>query len=304
MDTVARLWRKIPVVIRAVVGGLFVQIVGFAVLLAVIPANLRIRPDVPWAVVPLGLALWAYWSYFGGRGWPRGTARRRRELRRSNPVPPGMRVVVAVAGSLFALTVLTISVLQYALNQMPPEALGLAANLAELPRRTSIPLAVAAAFFVGVGEELSFRGYMQVPIEQRHGPWLALTVPALVFALSHGIDPLILPLFFVVSIGWSFLAWSVDSIRPGIAIHTLIDCVGFLWAIFRLEDLQRIADYSLIDQGLTPGYRVLLILAVLSSVGTVAAFSWLLRRRRLGTAVAVQPTTASERLIEGPAGLG
>jgi hypothetical protein len=93
-----------------------------------------------------------------------------------------------------------------------------------------------------------------------------------VFALAHGTDLMILPVFFVVSIGWSYLAWSVDSIRPGIVFHTLVDGVGFLWAIFRLEDLQQIMEYSLIDHGLTSGYWLLLSITLVLTAGTLVAF--------------------------------
>jgi membrane protease YdiL (CAAX protease family) len=280
MSIVVRAWRKIPVLIRAVLGGLLVQVVGFVILVSILPLNLRLLPEVPWALLPLGVALWAYWSYFGGRGWPGGTAETRRHLRRSHPVPRGRRAALVVAGSLFSSTVILIAVLQYALRELPPEALGLVTGLAGLPVWTSVPLALGAAFFVGVGEELSFRGYMQVPIEDRHGPWLGLTVPALVFALAHGLDPLVLPVFFMVSIGWSYLAWSVNSIRPGIVFHTLVDSVGFLWAIFRIEDLQGIVEYSLIDQGLTPGYGLLLSVTLVLIVGTLVAFAALHRAVR------------------------
>jgi len=280
MSRIGHLWQRLPVVLRAVLGGFVVQLVGFAVLATLIPLNLRYLTHVPWTLAPLGLALWAYWSYFGGRGWPAGTADARRRLRRSNPVPARLRARVMVAGGLFSATVFAVSLLQYALRSLPPESLGLAMALSELPSWTAVPLALAAALFVGVGEELSFRGYMQVPIEDRHGPWLGLTVPALVFALSHGIDPVILPVFFVVSIGWSYLAWTVDSIRPGVVFHALIDGVAFLWAIFRIEDLRAVTGYSLIEDGWTPGYRALLLVTLLLAASTVLAFRALHRAAR------------------------
>jgi membrane protease YdiL (CAAX protease family) len=280
MNRVAHVWQKIPVLIRAIAGGLFVQIVGFAILLATLPLNFRILPVIPWALLPLGLALWAYWSYFGGSGWPRGTAEQRRRLRRSNPAPSKLRVPVIVAGSLFSLSLIAIAILQYSLKEMPREALGLAMELSRPPLWTSIPLAIAAALFVGVGEELSFRGYMQLPIENRHGPWLGLSVPALVFALSHGIDPMILPVFFVVSLGWGFLAWSVNSIRPGIVFHAAIDGFFFIWAIIGPERLQGIVEYSIIDNGLTSGYRLLVAITIVLSFCTLASFVVLHRRAR------------------------
>jgi membrane protease YdiL (CAAX protease family) len=199
-------------------------------------------------------------------------AEARRHYRRFNPMPSHLKTPIIVAGGLFSMSVLSITTLQYAWKEMPPEALGFAINISTLPLWTSIPLAIAAAFFVGVGEELSFRGYRQVPIEERQGPWLGLTVPALVFATAHGVDPVILPIFFVVSVGWSVLAWCANSIRPGILFHTLIDSIAFLWVIFRLEKIQQIMEYSVIEHGLTSGYRLLLLIAILLSISTIAAF--------------------------------
>jgi membrane protease YdiL (CAAX protease family) len=247
-------------------------------MIAILPLNFRILPSLPWTLLPLGVALWAYWSYFGGRGWPRSTKDARNELRRSNPIAPGVRPTVVVAGSLFASSVFVIAILQYALREMPPEAFGLVTSLANLPLWSAVPLALGAAFFVGVTEEMSYRGYMQVPIERRHGPILGLTLPALVFALSHGIDLMVLPVFLFVSIGWSFIAWRVDSIRPGIVLHTIVDATAFLWVIFRPEDVSRLAATSLVEQGLTPGYRVLAGIALVLVVATIAAFVMLHRR--------------------------
>jgi len=278
MSKATHLWRKVPTIVRAIIGGLFTQVVGFAVLVTTLPLNFRILPAVPWTLLPLAAALWVYWSYFGGRGWPGSTADMRRELRRSKPIAPGRRAAVVVAGSLFAASVFVIVILQSALREMPAEALGLVTSLAGMPLWSAVPLALGAAFFVGVTEEMSYRGYMQVPIERRHGVLPGLTIPALVFALSHGLDPVILPVFFTVSIGWSFLAWRVDSIRPGIALHTIIDATGFLWAVFRFEDIERVAATSLLESGLTPGYQVLLGIAFVLVIATVVAFVMLYRR--------------------------
>jgi len=277
MNKAAQLWQKVPVIIRAVLGGFFTQVVGFVALLTILPLNFRILPDVPWTLLPLGLALWAYWSYFGGRGLPRSTADRRRELRRSNPIAPGARAAVVVSGGLFAATLFVTVIFQSALQTIPPEGLGLVTSLAGLPLWSAVPLALGGAFFVGVTEEMSYRGYMQLPIERRHGALAGLTIPALVFALSHGVDLMILPIFFTLSIGWSFLAWRTNSIRPGIVLHTIIDATGFLWAIFRLEDIQQVAATSLVENGLTPGYRQLLVVAGVLLVATVVAFAWLYR---------------------------
>ena len=280
MNSASTLWSKIPVVIRAVINGFIVQIAGFLILMIAVSANFKFLPEVPWAIVPLGVGLLAYWVYFGGQGWPKCTAGLRRHYRRSHPLRSHDRLMIIVAVILFAVTLECVAILQYAYWEMPPEALGMAAGLADLPLWSSIPLALATAFFVGVGEEMSFRGYMQVPIEDRHGPWLGLTVPALFFALAHGLDPHVLPIFFVASLGWGFIAWKANSIRPGIMAHTAIDAAAFLWAIFNLKGLQGLLKYSIQQDGFTPGYRALAIVAAVLVVATLTAFA-LLRRPRI-----------------------
>ncbi len=272
MSGIRQLGATALTLIKAIATGMGVQIIGFVILLVLVRANLAYAPNIPWAVVPLGLALWAFWSYFGGRGWPGTTSAARQWRRRSNPVARQHRTSVIIAGGAFSLCVLCAVILQNSLRALPPEALGLVNELVSLPLWSSIPLATMAAIYVGVTEEVSFRGYMQVPLEARFGPGLGLTVPALAFAASHGVDPAVLPIFFLVSIGWGVLAWRVDSIRPGIICHCLIDWVGFLWAIFRFEDIERIMSYSLIDSGINSGYQQLIWLGLFLILASGAAF--------------------------------
>lgn len=279
----ARLWSRLPVVVRAITGGLFVQVVGFVILATLLPLNLRFAPTVPWAIVPLGLGLYAYWRYFGGAGPPASTRARRRELRRSNPIDPRLRWPVVLAATLFTLTLLSTSFAQLALRPVPAEALGLVAGLASTPWWTAIPLALTAAIFVGMGEEMSYRGYVELPIEQRHGALVGVLVAALVFALSHGADLAFLPMFFVVSIGWGVLARFAGSIRPGIVVHAVVDGSVFVFGIFRLGDLQALARHSMIVDGLSPADRALLATAAGMVLATVAAFAWLHARARART---------------------
>jgi hypothetical protein len=64
-----RFWQRIPVVIRAIVLGSFVDAIGVFAWLgawALIPA--------PWSIVVMGGVLWLYWKYFSGSWWPKSTA--------------------------------------------------------------------------------------------------------------------------------------------------------------------------------------------------------------------------------------
>ncbi len=265
---------------KAIASGLGVQIIGFVLLLLVMRANFAYFPNIPWGIVPLSIFLWGFWSYFGGKGWPGSTSSARHRYRRSNPIAAQQFVPLIIAACIFSSCVLSVVILQYSMRTIPSEALGLVNELVSLPLWSSLPLATMAAIYVGVTEEVSYRGYMQVPLEERFGPSLSLTVPALVFAASHGLDPVILPIFFFISIGWGFLAWSTNSIRPGIICHSLIDWVGFLWAIFWFEDIKEIMSYSLIDDGINSGYLYLIGLTLFLVLASSITFFYLNSKKK------------------------
>jgi hypothetical protein len=56
-----RFWQRIPLVIRAIVSGIFVSTIG-------VYAWLAIGTLIPglWAIVVMGGVLWLYWKYFSG----------------------------------------------------------------------------------------------------------------------------------------------------------------------------------------------------------------------------------------------
>ena len=78
------LWRRLPVILRASSGGLTVAFIGVTVWggIGTFPGlaglNLRVMPQVPWAVAPMTVFLFFYWRYLNGAGWPRGTSDARR----------------------------------------------------------------------------------------------------------------------------------------------------------------------------------------------------------------------------------
>ena len=86
--TIAEIWARIPVLIRAVTVGLVVGFVGTVPWARLIAANAHYWPKVPWAVLAMAPILVAWWLYFAkGRGAPKGTADARRLGGRANRVP-------------------------------------------------------------------------------------------------------------------------------------------------------------------------------------------------------------------------
>lgn len=82
----------------------------------------------------------------------------------------------------------------------------------------------------GITEEVGFRGYMQVPLEQKYGPGIAVLLVSLVFVVAHLNQAWaggILIILFGISIMWCVLARVCGSLIPGIISHTVTDIINF-----------------------------------------------------------------------------
>ena len=65
---------------------------------------------------------------------------------------------------------------------LPPQRLP---DLGNVPESTVIALLLMAAPVAGIVEEAAFRGYMQGPIERRHGLLVAILITGTMFAVAH-----------------------------------------------------------------------------------------------------------------------
>jgi hypothetical protein len=76
-SSVLRLWRRIPVLVRATIAALVVQ-TGAVLLTGLFVLNQQFLPGLPWGAAMILVLFWFYWLYLGGRGRPRSTSRSRR----------------------------------------------------------------------------------------------------------------------------------------------------------------------------------------------------------------------------------
>jgi Type II CAAX prenyl endopeptidase Rce1-like len=80
-----------------------------------------------------------------------------------------------------------------------------------------------SALVSGVVEETAFRGYLQRPIERRHGPAIAIFVTAAFFGLAHFSHPevglVLLPFYLAVAAVYGALAFLTDSTFPSMVLH-------------------------------------------------------------------------------------
>ncbi len=105
-----RLWRRLPVIVRAVVVGWVVSGVGHQVSGVLFYANLQWWRAVPWSAPLVILWLWMFWQYFGGRWWPASTSQARAEGLAARPLSPRMWRWALVAGGLGMISIALLSI--------------------------------------------------------------------------------------------------------------------------------------------------------------------------------------------------
>ncbi len=134
------------------------------------------------------------------------------------------------------------------------------------------------------GEEYAFRGYLTQAVggvvSGRLGTAVAVVVPALLFALAHGVQD---PPVFIDRFGFGLVAGVLvivtGGLEAGIAMHLLNN-----WVFFGLT-----LAFGDISEALAPvaGTWWLLPGTLVQSLGYLALVAWVARRRRLPTATAV-----------------
>jgi hypothetical protein len=86
---------------------------------------------------------------------------------------------------------------------------------------------VVSATSAGICEETGFRGYMQRPIEPRHGAPVAILISSLFFLALHLTKAWatlgMVPIVFGAGVLLGLLAWSSGSLIPGMVGHVMMD---------------------------------------------------------------------------------
>jgi membrane protease YdiL (CAAX protease family) len=215
------LWNRLPVVLRAAFVGLIVGTVVTVPWAVFVWATYTYWPTMPWALPPTILLLWLWWQYVSGRGWPQSTARSRRTNLRANRLPEEVWIAALVAGVLGLATCVLILNVTNRLVTVPEEVLP---NRAQIPLLTLLCLHVTGSVLAGIVEEAAFRGYMQRPMEQRHGPVVAILVTGSWFGIAHFTHPgvlVMMPFYLAVGATYGALAYFTDSIFPSMVLHSV-----------------------------------------------------------------------------------
>jgi membrane protease YdiL (CAAX protease family) len=216
-------WSRLPVSPRAIVSGLLIALVAanvWPVLLVSLGAPLATISEAVF------LSLYVWWA--GGGGPPRKTQDSRAFAFRRRALSSTGLFWGIVAAVFFAVTIHAAIVLLFRFFPFPKEAFRHGYNFSFIP---SLPLkwlaVVVSAASAGICEETGFRGYMQRPIEQRHGAPIAILFSSLFFTLLHlnktWATLEMVPIVFLAGLLLGLLAWSSGSLVPCMIGHVMMD---------------------------------------------------------------------------------
>ena len=195
-------------------------------------ANMRYRPELPWAAPTMAVLLVGLLFYLSGRGWPKTTSQRRRELLRWNGMPApvfGLAILAGVLG-LVAFGGLWISVAD--VFHIPA---GLQPKMTGIPLPTAISFLIMGALAAPLSEEAAFRGYAMGVLERAWGSAPAAIIgSSILFAAVHfpqGIDAVKLSLYFGAGVLFAVIGHLTNSLYAVMVVHSLGDVLGFavLW---------------------------------------------------------------------------
>ena len=227
LSFVVNYWKKLPLVIQAVVTGLFILFIGQLPQSIIIYINLFVAPSVP-LFLPLTLIwLFIFLKYLNGSWEPLSTGQMRKQNLRARKLPSKIWIWSLFGGGLGMICVLGLIFVIVKHTVLPSGALQAPFDLTPFPWWTQVSIFLAIAITAGVVEEAAFRGYMLSQIQNRYGWTVGILVAGVIFYivhLSHAYVTVAFGAFFLIySILHGILVYLTRSIWPSIVLHSIGD---------------------------------------------------------------------------------
>jgi membrane protease YdiL (CAAX protease family) len=275
------LWSRLPVSFRAILSGLLIGMVAANVWLVLLRSlNAALASGVE--AVFLGLYVW--WA--AGDGPPRATQSARAWAFRRGVLSPKQWCWAILAAFAFPVVVHAAVFLLFRLVPFPQAAFREGYDLSFIPTLPLKWLAVVfSAISAGICEEVGFRGYMQRPIEQRHGAPVAILISSLLFTALHLTKAWsllgMIPIVFGAGVLLGLLAWASRSLIPCFIGHVLMDIglFAFWWTGIA-------GDFKMLPIGQTGLDRAFLIACGIFIASLLAVLLAISRLSRIGASPA------------------
>jgi membrane protease YdiL (CAAX protease family) len=243
-------WGRLPVILRAIVTGILIGLPA-----ANVWPIFLFKLGMPLAAGAEVLFLIAYIWWVSGGGPPKSFQSLARDSFRTGALSGAQWIWGSIAAIFFAATVHAAIVLLFRLTPFPAAEFQAGYDFSFIPAASMRWLAiVASAASAGICEETGFRGYMQRPIEKRHGAFAAILISSLLFMLVHlnkhwstaGMTPIVLAAGLLLGA----LAWASGSLVFCMIGHTLMDIglFAYWWTQIAGVFMQRPISETGIDQ--------------------------------------------------------
>lgn len=221
----AKIWDRIPLLIRAIIATFVIGIVG-ANGISVLYVSLS--PTMSLIAIPVYLLL--YWKFFSGSWGLKNSAESRKKYFRAGNLSKELWKWSLMLALVFVLFFQSAMVVTFRLIQFPTELFDQGFGFESFPQWMAWAFILLASISAALTEEVGFRGYGQVPLEERYGPFLAIIISSVLFTFFHLNQawsiPMLLHLFIAGLFAGAF-AYVSGSIVPGIIAHTVLDIVNF-----------------------------------------------------------------------------
>ncbi len=225
-NSIFSMWNHLPLIVRAVSSGLFVSTVGVFTW----GGMFTFFPSV-WVILPMIFVLWVFWKFFSGNWGSNELAKSRKIWFRATTLKSSNWKWGIAAAIFFVVIIQSSFVVTFRLIEFPA-----AKFTADYKAFDKFPLWAAWAILImssvvaGICEEAGFRGYMQAPLEKKHGAATAVIITSVFFTvvhLTHTWALPILPHIFFASVLLGILAWRSGSLIPGIIGHSILDIFDY-----------------------------------------------------------------------------
>lgn len=221
---IAKVWQRMPVLLKAILLIALVGIVGANGIL------IFVALPIPLSLIAMLAYLFLYWKFFSGSWGPKKTAEARKKHFRAGSLSPRLWKWSLLLGAFFVLFLQSALVVTFRLIQFPADRFLQGFGFESQPLWIAWSFILIASLSAGLTEETGFRGYGLIPLQERYGPVLANIIISVLFVVLHlnqaWAPPLLLHLF-VASFMFGLIAYATGSLLPGIIAHTVLDIVNF-----------------------------------------------------------------------------
>ena len=176
-----RFWQKFPLLLRAILIGLLISTIGvlsWSIIATIIP--------MPFGFFVMLLILFLYLAYFSGKwGHKKGQEWRRTNFRKTK-MPGKIWILTIVAALLIVLIEQSGLVITFRIIEFPAETFRQEYSfLNGIPGWAGWLVVIMISMVAGISEETGFRGYMQLHLEKKFHPAIAISIVSVIFVLVH-----------------------------------------------------------------------------------------------------------------------